>query len=137
MIRISGVVLPENKKLSAGLTTICGIGPFRAIKILKKAGVVAQKRVKDLTSEEIVRIQKAIDEVPTEGVLKKRVSQDIQRLRSIGSYRGLRHALNLPARGQRTRSNARTKRGKRATVGAMKKEGLAKLEAAKKKKETG
>jgi len=136
MVRISGVILPENKKLAVGLANVYGIGRLRAFKALRRAEIDFDKRVKELTSEEIVRLQKVIDEMPVEGVLKKRISQDIQRLRSINSYRGLRHSLGLPARGQRTRSNARTKRGKRATIGAMKKETLAKLETAKKKKET-
>jgi small subunit ribosomal protein S13 len=136
MVRISGVILPENKKLAVGLANVYGIGRLRAFKALRRAEIDFGKRVKELTSEEIVRLQKVIDEMPVEGVLKKRVSQDIQRLRSINSYRGLRHSLGLPARGQRTRSNARTKRGKRITIGAMKKEALARLEAGKKKKET-
>jgi small subunit ribosomal protein S13 len=136
MIRISGVALPEEKKIAAGLTAIYGIGRLKAVKILTKTGISFSKRVKELTNEEIVKLQKVIDEIPVEGVLKKKTSQDIQRLKSIGSYRGLRHSFGLPARGQRTRSNARTKRGRRQTVGAMKKEMLTKLEAVKKKKET-
>jgi len=134
--RISGVILPEDKKIIVGLTAICGIGRLKATEVVNEAGVDSSKRIKDLTSEEIVRLQKLIDEVPVEGALKKKVSQDIQRLKNIGSYRGLRHSLNLPARGQRTRSNARTKRGRRTTIGAMKKEMLAKMEATKKKRET-
>lgn len=135
MIRISGVTLPEGKKITVGLTAISGIGRSNVLGILEKAQVKSDKRIKDLTSEEIVRLQKVIDEIPVEGVLKKRVSQDIQRLQDISSYRGLRHAQKLPARGQRTRSNARTKRGRRLTIGAMKKEELTKKEATKKQKE--
>ena len=135
MIRISGVILVENKKVAVGLTAISGIGRFRAIQILRRTGIDKEKRVKDLMADEVAALQKVIDEYPVEGILKKRITQDIQRLKSIGSYRGMRHSLGLPVRGQRTRSNARTRRGKRVTIGAMKKEVLAKLDAAKKKKE--
>lgn len=136
MIRISGINLPDNKKVFAGLTAICGIGKNNVYQVLNKAKVDKDKRVKELTSEEIVRLQKVIDEMPVEGVLKKDVATNIQRLKTIGSYRGLRHTQGLPVRGQRTRSNARTKRGRRMTVGALKKDMAAKLEEAKKKKET-
>jgi len=127
--------LPENKKVAVGLTTICGIGRPRAIQFLNRAGVDSNKRVRELTSEEIVRLQKVIGEIPVEGALRRVVSQDIQRLKNIGSYRGLRHGQGLPVRGQRTRSNARTRRGRRITIGAMKKEALGKLDTAKKQKE--
>lgn len=136
MIRISGVILPEDKKIAIGLTAICGLGRFRAVQVLNKAQVDREKRVKELTSEEIVRLQKIVDEIPVEGALKKIVSQDIQRLKNSGSYRGLRHNMNLPVRGQRTRSNARTRRGRRVTVGAMKKETMTRTEDAKKGKES-
>ncbi|MBN1262949.1 MAG: 30S ribosomal protein S13 [Candidatus Pacebacteria bacterium] len=135
MIRISGVVLSDKKKLATGLTAIYGIGHFRSLEILEKTGIADQKRVEDLTADEVLKLQKAVDELVVEGVLKKKINQDIDRLKSINSYRGLRHSQNLPVRGQRTRSNARTGRGRRLTVGAMKKEALAKIEATKKKKE--
>lgn len=131
MIRISGVNLPENKKIDISLTTIKGIGRASVIKILAKAEVDPAKKAKDLNSDEITRIQKVVDQFPVEGILRKQVSENIQRLKSIGSYRGLRHLANLPVRGQRTRSNARTKRGKRLTIGAMKKDNLAKAESTK------
>ncbi len=137
MIRISGVNLPEQKKILAGLTAISGIGKHNVYDILNKAKVDKDTRVKDLSSEEAVRLQKVIDEIPVEGVLKREVTQNIARLKSIGSYRGLRHTMGLPSRGQRTRSNARTKRGRRVTVGAMRKELAAKLEESKKKREAG
>jgi len=136
MARISGINLPDEKKIVIGLTAIRGIGRIEALKLASRAKIDFNKRIKDLTGEEISRIQKAVDEVPVEGILRKKVSQDIQRLKSIGSYRGLRHALGLPVRGQRTRCNARTGRGKRKTVGAMKKEMLAKLDTTKKNKES-
>ena len=135
MIRISGINLPENKKIFAGLATICGVGKHNVFEVLKKAKVNKDKRVKDLTSEEAVRLQKVIDTMPVEGVLRKQVAEDFQRLKTIGAYRGLRHIQGLPSRGQRTRSNARTKRGRRATVGAMRKDLAAKVEETKKKKE--
>ena len=136
MIRISGINLPDNKKVFTGLTAIMGIGKHNIFDVLNKAKVDREKRIKELTSEEVVRLQKTIDEIPVEGVLKKQVAQNIQRLKTIGSYRGLRHTQGLPCRGQRTRSNARTNRGRRITVGAMRKKLASKLEEAKKKKET-
>ena len=136
MIRISGINLPDHKKVFTGLTSVYGIGKHNIFDVLNRANIDKDKRVKDLTSEEAVRLQKIIDEMPVEGLLKKEVSQNIQRLRTIGSYRGLRHTQGLPSRGQRTRSNARTKRGRRMTVGALRKEMAAKLEDVKKKKET-
>lgn len=122
MARIVGVDLPDNKRVDIGLTAIYGIGRRNVTAILEKAKVDPAKRVKDLSQQEMARLQAAIDSVPTEGALRQRINEDIKRLRSIGSYRGLRHTRNLPVRGQRTRSNARTKRGKRQTVGALKKE---------------
>ncbi len=134
MPRLAGINLPENKRIEIALTAIYGIGRKNVIKILKEAGVDQDKRAKDLTSEEIVRLQKTIEKIPTEGVLRKIVSENIKRLKQMGTYRGLRHQNRLPVRGQRTRSNARTKRGKRVTIGAMKKEVLQKLESGEKEK---
>jgi small subunit ribosomal protein S13 len=135
MPRISGIDIPENKKVSYSLRYIYGIGPANSLEILYKAGVNPDKRVLDLTAEEISKIQKLIDVIKVEGDLRKEVSQNIVRLKEVGSYRGSRHAHGLPVRGQRTKTNARTKRGKRVTIGALKKEVLAKTEAAKKEKE--
>jgi small subunit ribosomal protein S13 len=135
MARISGVVLPNEKKVAIGLTAIYGVGSHRALEILDEADVDSDKRVKNLTSEEVVRLQKVVEKYPVGGSLKKKVAQDIQRLKDIGSYRGIRHKKGLPVRGQRTRSNARTKRGKRRTIGAMRKKMYTKLETIKKKKE--
>ena len=128
MPRLSGVNLPDNKRIEIALTYIYGIGRNNVQNILKQAKVKAGKLAKDLNSEETVRLQKTIDTLPTEGVLRKMVSENIKRLKQIGSYRGLRHQNRLPTRGQRTRSNARTKRGKRKTVGALRKEVRTKLE---------
>ncbi len=126
-VRIAGVDLPVEKRVDIGLTAIYGVGRKNAQGILKETKVEPGKRVKDLTTEEVTRLQKAVEKLPTEGELKGVVSESIKRLKTIGSYRGIRHAQGLPARGQRTRSNARTKRGKRKTVGAMRKKDLAKL----------
>jgi len=127
MPRIAGIDLAENKRVDIALTAIYGVGRANVKSILKNAGVESSKRVKNLTNEEINRIQKAVEVLPVEGVLRKNVSQNIERLKSIKCYRGIRHAKGLPVRGQRTRSNARTKRGKRKTIGAIKKKEEAKF----------
>lgn len=127
MARIAGVTLPEERRVDIGLTAIYGIGRHNVGNILKKASVDPAKRVADLTAQEVTRLAKTIDKIPVEGTLRKQVGDSIKRLKSIGAYRGIRHSQNLPARGQRTRSNARTKRGKRRTVGAMRKRDLARF----------
>ena len=132
MARISGVDLPKEKRTEIALTYIYGIGRQNVDKILKLANVDGNKRASDLSADEVNRVQKAIDTIPTEGSLRKIVTENIKRLRQLSSYRGMRHAAKLPARGQRTRHNARTKRGKRMTVGALKKEESAKIEEEKK-----
>lgn len=106
------------------------MGRTLSAKILAETKVDPDKRVRDLNEAEIAKIQKALDSVIIEGDLRRVVQQNIRRLEEIGTYRGLRHRRNLPSRGQRTRSNARTKRGKRLTVGAIKKEVALKMEAA-------
>lgn len=135
MPRIAGVDIPEQKKVQYSLAYIYGVGRTNVHEILKKAQVDADKRVKDLSSDEVNKIQKAIDEIKVEGDLRKEIRQNIARLRDISAYRGVRHAKGLPSRGQRTRTNARTKRGKRVTIGALKKEALAQKEASAKEKE--
>lgn len=131
MARIAGVDLPNHKRVDIALTYLYGIGRSNVVALLEKASVEETKRVKDLTEEEIGKIQKIIDkEFKVEGDLRIEVTENIKRLKEIASYKGVRHAKNLPVRGQRTRSNARTKRGKRLTVGALKKETRAKLEQA-------
>jgi small subunit ribosomal protein S13 len=118
MARISGVVIPDNKQVQVSLTYVYGIGPKTAKDILAKAKVDPTIRVKDLTDVEISRIQDAInDSLTVEGELQRIVSGNIKRLKDIGSYRGLRHKNGLPSRGQRTRTNARTKRGRKVAVG--------------------
>lgn len=132
MVRIIGIDIPANKRTEIALTYIFGIGRRNVGKIIKLANVDPDKRAKDLTSDEISRIQKALDTISTEGSLRSNILDNIKRLKQIGSYRGLRHSNHLPVRGQRTRHNARTKRGKRMTVGALKKEEAAKLQTANK-----
>jgi small subunit ribosomal protein S13 len=114
MARISGVDLPPNKRIEIGLTSIYGVGRARAIQVLAKAEVPASTKVKDLTEEEARRIRKVItDEGRVEGDLRKEIAQDIKRLMEIGCYRGVRHRRGLPVRGQRTHTNARTRKGPR------------------------
>lgn len=126
MARIAGVDLPEQKRVDIGLTYIFGIGRSNVISVIKNAGVDRAKKIKDLNEEEVNKLQKSVEEFKVEGDLRQEIEQNIRRLEEIGSYRGLRHRKGLPSRGQRTRSNARTKRGKRKTIGAIKKEDTAK-----------
>lgn len=121
MARIAGVDLPQNKRVEIGLTYIYGIGRSRSLRILGKASVNPDTRVKDLSEEEVTRIRKIVqDEGGVEGDLRKNVQVDIRRLMEIGSYRGYRHRRNLPARGQRTHTNARTRRGPRIAIAGKK-----------------
>jgi small subunit ribosomal protein S13 len=122
MARISGVDLPVGKRLDIGLTYIYGIGPWTARSILQKTGIDGAIRVKDLGEKEIVKLREIIDrECKVEGDLRRDVTMDIKRLIDTGAYRGLRHRRGLPVRGQRTKTNARTRKGKRATIGRAKK----------------
>lgn len=118
--------MPENKRVDIGLTYIFGIGRSNVTSLIKDAGVDGAKKVKDLNEEEVNKLQKSVEEFKVEGDLHQEIEQNIKRLEEIGSYRGLRHRKGLPSRGQRTRSNARTKRGKRKTIGAISKEVTAK-----------
>ena len=122
MARISGVDLPKNKKVLFGLQYIFGIGPSISEEILSKSGVNPDKKVSELTDEEIAQIRATITaDYKVEGALRSEVQQNIKRLMDIGTYRGLRHRRGLPARGQRTRTNSRTRKGKRKTVAGKKK----------------
>lgn len=114
--RISGVTLPQQKRVEIGLMAIYGVGRSLSKKIVKEANVNPDTRVKDLTEEEISRIREIISKTSTEGDLRRKIQMDIKRLQEIGSYRGFRHRKGLPVRGQRTRSNARTRKGKKKTV---------------------
>lgn len=131
MVRIIGIDLPDQKPVWIALSLLYGVGRKNVVEILDKAKVDTQKKTSQLTNEEINRITKVLGEYKLEGDLRREVSENIKRLREIGSYRGSRHAKGLPARGQRTRTNARTKRGKRVTIGAMKKEAAQKAPAKK------
>jgi len=117
MVRIVGVDLPPEKNIETGLTYIYGIGKALSQNILAKTNIEPRHLVKDLTDAEVVAIRDAIKEHNVEGELRKEITGNIKRLIEIGTYRGSRHRKNLPARGQRSKTNARTKRGKRATVG--------------------
>jgi small subunit ribosomal protein S13 len=122
MARIAGVDLPSNKRVEVALTYIFGIGRSSAQDIIKESGVNPDTRVHELTDEEIARLRGIIEKTyKIEGELRTEVSMNIKRLIDIGSYRGLRHRKGLPVRGQRTRTNARTRKGKRKTVAGKKK----------------
>ncbi|TAE47988.1 MAG: 30S ribosomal protein S13 [Bacteroidetes bacterium] len=122
MARIAGVDLPRNKRGVIGLTYIFGIGRTTSTSILEKAGISEDKRVKDWTEEDVVKIRRIInDEFKVEGQLRSEVQLSIKRLMDIGCYRGLRHRKGLPVRGQRTRTNARTRKGRKKTVANKKK----------------
>ena len=122
MARIAGVDLPREKRVEIGLTYIFGIGRTRSNEILAKTGINPDTRVKDLTEDEAGAIRKIIDaEYVVEGDLRREVSLNIKRLMEIGSYRGIRHRRGLPVRGQKTKTNARTRKGPKKTVGRKKK----------------
>lgn len=122
MARISGVDLPREKRVEIGLTYIYGIGRPTSQQILAKAGINPDTRVRDLTEDEVSKLKEVIDkEHRVEGDLRREISLNIKRLMEIGCYRGLRHRRGLPVRGQRTKTNARTRKGPRHTVGAKRK----------------
>ncbi|MBU0998447.1 30S ribosomal protein S13 [Patescibacteria group bacterium] len=131
MARIAGVELQDNWKVDYALTRISGVGWPLSKKIMGSLKISSEKRIKDLAGEEISKITSKLDEISTEGELSRIVRSNISRLQAIGSYRGTRHQKGLPSRGQRTKSNARTKRGKRKTIGAFKKEALARTKTTK------
>ncbi|OGC35512.1 30S ribosomal protein S13 [candidate division WOR-1 bacterium RIFOXYB2_FULL_48_7] len=122
MVRIVGVDLPNNKRVEVGLTYIYGIGQSLSKVVLQKAGIDPNMKAKDLTDNQIVALRDVFKELKLEGDLRREISMDVKRLIDIGCYRGLRHKKGLPCRGQRTRTNGRTRRGKRKTVGLGKKE---------------
>lgn len=131
MSRLMGVMLPDDKRIDFALTLIYGVGWAISKRILKKCNIDASIRVKNISEIQLKKLTGFIDEnFKVEGPLREEVNENIKRLQEIGTYRGLRHRLGLPTRGQRTRSNARTKRGKRRTVGALSKEAWSKMEGA-------
>lgn len=132
MVRLFGVIIPDTDKVLFGITKLYGIGWVNGAAVLKKAGLGTDKRMKDLTEEQLKKLTLIIEnDYRVEGDLREEVSENIKRLKEITSYRGIRHMRGLPVRGQRTKSNSRTKKGKRKTVGALKKEVWAKMEAGK------
>lgn len=123
-MRIAGVDLPRNERVEISLTRIFGIGRAISLRILKEAGVEPDKKTRDLTDEDGVKLRTVIDrDYKVEGDLRREISMSIKRLQDIGSYRGLRHRTRLPVRGQRTSTNARTRKGPRKAIGGMKKKG--------------
>jgi small subunit ribosomal protein S13 len=122
MARIAGVELPVGKRVDVGLTYIFGIGPARSRDILRKVGVAFDTRIKDLQEDEVVKLRETIDQdYEVEGDLRKEVSMSVKRLMDIGTYRGLRHRKGLPVRGQRTKTNSRTRKGRRGATGGKSK----------------
>ena len=129
MARMLGVTLPDEKRIDYALTILYGIGWSNVKTILNQSGIEASKKVKEVTEDDFKKIIEVIEKnYKVEGYLREAVNENIKRLKEIGSYRGIRHIRGLPVHGQRTKANARTKRGKRKTVGALKKEMWAKLE---------
>jgi len=122
MARIAGINIPLNKRVEVGLTYIYGIGPSLSREMLQKTGVDPNTYVKDLTDDEVVKLREAIDrDLTVEGDLRRERSQNVKRLMEIGCYRGLRHRRGLPVNGQRTKTNARTRKGPKKTVGKQRK----------------
>jgi small subunit ribosomal protein S13 len=129
MVRISGVDLPSEKRADIALTYLYGIGRVNVIQLLKKANIDPAKRMNTFSDEDVSKISKIIEkDFTVEGNLRQQIASTIKRLKEISSYRGMRHIHNLPVRGQRTRSNARTRRGKRLTIGALKKDDRIKMD---------
>ncbi len=127
MARIAGVDLPNEKRLEAALPYIYGIGLTLAKKIIMDCHLDPNKRTKNLSEDEVNKLQKEVEKYKVEGDLRREVQGNIKRLQEIGTYRGIRHSKNLPVRGQRTKVNARTKRGKRVTIGTVRKDVVAKV----------
>jgi small subunit ribosomal protein S13 len=121
MARISGIDLPRDKRVEIGLTAIFGIGLPTSKKILAQSGISPDTRVKDLTTEDEHRLREIVDQLKVEGDLRREIASNIKRLTDIGCYRGLRHRRGLPVRGQRTKTNARTRKGPKRTVAGKKK----------------
>ncbi|MEW6412208.1 MAG: 30S ribosomal protein S13 [Candidatus Zixiibacteriota bacterium] len=127
MARIAGVDLPKDKRIEVGLTYIFGIGPFRAKEILRKTGVSPDVRVNKLTDDDVAKLRSVIEnDYTVEGALRGEISMNIKRLMDIGAYRGLRHRRGLPVRGQRSKTNARTRKGPKRQVGGLKRKPVAK-----------
>lgn len=131
-MRIAGVDIPDQERAEIGLTRFYGIGRSNVTQLAKKANISLDTRIKDLSRDDIGSLMKALESFKVEGDLKKEIRENIDRLKAIKSYRGIRHIVNLPVRGQRTKTNARTRKGRRKTVGSLTKEAWAKIEAQQK-----
>ncbi|HNY04302.1 MAG TPA: 30S ribosomal protein S13 [Candidatus Woesebacteria bacterium] len=131
-MRISGVEIPDNERAQVALTRFYGIGPKNVIKLAQKAGIDLNTRIKTLSRDDIGSLMKALEDFQTEGDLKREIRENIDRLKAIKCYRGIRHIVSLPVRGQRTKSNARTRKGRKKTVGSLTKEAWAKIETQQK-----
>jgi small subunit ribosomal protein S13 len=126
MARVAGINLPNEKRVVVGLTAVYGVGPTRARQLVAQTKLDPDTRIKDLSEEQVQKLRIALEAYTVEGDLRREVSQSVKRLQDIQSYRGIRHTKKLPARGQRTKTNARTKRGKRVTVGSGRSKAAAK-----------
>ncbi|MGI5841310.1 MAG: ribosomal protein uS13 [Patescibacteria group bacterium] len=128
-MRIAGVEIPDNERAEIGLTRFFGIGRSNVTQLAKRANISLDTRIKDLSRDDISSLMKALETIRTEGDLKKEIRENIDRLKAIKSYRGIRHIVGLPANGQRTKTNARTRKGRKKTVGSLTKEAWAKIES--------
>lgn len=131
-MRIVGVEIPDNERAEIGLTRFFGIGRTNVKELAKKANIDLNTRIKDLSRDDVANLMKALETFKVEGDLKKEIRENIDRLKAIKSYRGIRHIVSLPVRGQRTKTNSRTRKGKRKTVGSLTKEAWAKIETQQK-----
>lgn len=131
-MRIIGIEIPDNERIEIGLTRIFGIGKTNVKTLINMVKLNPNTRVKDLSRDDVANIMKALEEFKIEGDLKKEIRENIDRLKAIKAYRGIRHIVNLPVRGQRTKTNSRTVKGKKKTVGSLTKEAWAKIEAQQK-----
>lgn len=131
-MRISGVDIPDNERAEIGLTRFYGIGRSNVKLLAEKSKININTRIKDLSRDDISRLMKIMEDFLVEGDLKREIRENIERLKAIKTYRGIRHIVGLPVRGQRTKSNARTRKGKRRTVGSLTKEAWAKIESTQK-----
>lgn len=131
-MRIAGVEIPDNERAEIGLTRFYGIGRTNVIELAKKAKIDLNTRIKDLSRDDVGNLMKALETFKVEGDLKKEIRENIDRLKAIKCYRGIRHIVSLPVHGQRTKTNARTRKGKKKTVGSLTKEAWAKIESQQK-----
>lgn len=131
-MRIAGVDIPDHERAAVALTRFYGIGPKNVIQLAEKANINLDARIKSLSRDDVSNLMKALEDFQTEGDLKREIRENIDRLKAIKCYRGVRHMVSLPTRGQRTKSNARTRKGKKKTVGSLTKEAWAKIESQQK-----